>query len=84
MSPPVASVTYVAFGKATFNSAAAKGIKAAQAKYPNISVSIRENTGMAQSEAALVVRYVHDGTGGIVLVAGVLFALFANLMADSR
>ena len=31
--------------------------------------------------AALVVRFVHDGTGGIVLVVGVLFALFANLMA---
>jgi basic membrane protein A and related proteins len=37
----------------TFNSAAAKGIKEAQAKYPNLTVSIRENTGMAQSEAAL-------------------------------
>ena len=30
--------------------------------------------------AALVVRFVHDGTGGVVLVAGVLFALFANVM----
>jgi hypothetical protein len=34
--------------------------------------------------AAIVVRFVHDGTGGIVLVAGVLFALFANLMAVTR
>ena len=33
--------------------------------------------------AAVVVRFVHDGTGGVVLVAGVLFALFANLMAES-
>jgi hypothetical protein len=31
--------------------------------------------------AAIVVRFVHDGTGGILLVVGVLFALFANLMA---
>jgi len=30
--------------------------------------------------AAIVVRFVHDGTGGVVLVAGVLFALFANVM----
>ncbi len=34
--------------------------------------------------AAIVVRFVHDGTGGVVLVAGVLFALFANLMAAHR
>jgi hypothetical protein len=34
--------------------------------------------------AAVVVRFVHDGTGGIVLVAGVLFALFANLMSVPR
>jgi hypothetical protein len=34
--------------------------------------------------AAVVVRFVHDGTGAIVLVAGVLFALFANLMAVRR
>jgi hypothetical protein len=30
------------------------------------------------------VRFVHDGTGGIVLVVGLLFALFANLMAVTR
>jgi hypothetical protein len=34
--------------------------------------------------AAAVVRFVHDGTGGFVLVAGVLFALFANVMAARR
>ena len=30
--------------------------------------------------AAIVVRFVHDGTGGVVLVVGVLFALFANVI----
>jgi basic membrane protein A and related proteins len=49
----------------TFNSAAAKGMKAAQAKYPNITVSIRENTGMAQSEAALF-EYARDGYDVII------------------
>ena len=34
--------------------------------------------------AAIVVRFVHDGTGGVLLVVGVLFALFANLMAGER
>ena len=34
--------------------------------------------------ATLVERFVVDGTAGIVLVVGVLLALFANLMAVSR
>jgi len=34
--------------------------------------------------ATLVERFVLDGTAGIVLVVGVLLALFANLMAVSR
>ncbi len=34
--------------------------------------------------AAVVVHLVHDGTGGIVLVAGALFVLFANLMAAQK
>jgi hypothetical protein len=33
--------------------------------------------------AAIVVRYVHDGTGGVVLVADVMFALFVTVM-DAR
>src|SRR5579883_381781 len=56
----------------TFNSAAAKGIKAAQAKYPNITVSIRENTGMAQSEAALF-EYASNGYD-VVIGHGFQFA----------
>lgn len=56
----------------TFNSAAAKGIKAAQAKYPNITVSIRENTGMAQSEAALF-EYARNGYD-VVIGHGFQFA----------
>jgi len=34
--------------------------------------------------ATFVERFVLDGTAGIVLVVGVLLALFANLMAVSR
>jgi basic membrane protein A and related proteins len=56
----------------TFNSAAAKGIKAAQAKYPNITVSIRENTAMAQSEAALF-EYAKNGYD-VVIGHGFQFA----------
>ncbi len=56
----------------TFNSAAAKGIKAAQAKYPNITVSIRENTQMAQSEAALF-EYASNGYD-VVIGHGFQFA----------
>src|SRR6516162_918644 len=56
----------------TFNSAAAKGIKAAEAKYPNITVSIRENTGMAQSEAALF-EYASNGYD-VVIGHGFQFA----------
>jgi len=56
----------------TYNSAAAKGIKEAQAKYPNITVSIRENTGMAQSEAALF-EYASNGYD-VVIGHGFQFA----------
>jgi len=56
----------------TYNSAAAKGIKEAQAKYPNIAVSIRENTGMAQSEAALF-EYASNGYD-VVIGHGFQFA----------
>jgi basic membrane protein A len=56
----------------TFNSAAAKGIKAAEAKYPNITVSIRENTGMAQSEAAMF-EYASNGYD-VVIGHGFQFA----------
>jgi basic membrane protein A len=56
----------------TFNSAAAKGIKEAQAKYPNLTVSIRENTGMAQSEAALF-EYASNGYD-VVIGHGFQFA----------
>jgi basic membrane protein A and related proteins len=56
----------------TFNSAAAKGIKEAEAKYPNITVSIRENTGMADSEAALF-EYARNGYD-VVIGHGFQFA----------
>ena len=56
----------------TFNSAAAKGIKEAQAKYPNITVSVRENTGMAQIEAALF-EYASNGYD-VVIGHGFQFA----------
>src|ERR1700733_7941059 len=56
----------------TFNSAAAKGIKAAQDKYPNITVSIRESTSMAQSEAALF-EYASNGYD-VVIGHGFQFA----------
>jgi basic membrane protein A len=56
----------------TFNSAAAKGIKEAEAKYPNLTVSIRENTGMAQSEAALF-EYASNGYD-VVIGHGFQFA----------
>jgi basic membrane protein A len=56
----------------TFNSAAAKGIKAAEKKYPNISVSIRENTQMSQLESALL-DYARAGYD-IVIGHGYQFA----------
>lgn len=56
----------------TFNAAAAKGIKEAQAKYPNVTVSIRENTGMAQIEAALF-EYASNGYD-VVIGHGFQFA----------
>jgi basic membrane protein A and related proteins len=44
----------------TFNSAAAKGMETAKQRYPNIKVSVRENTGLAQTEEALR-AYARDG-----------------------
>jgi len=56
----------------TFNSSAAKGIKEAQEKYPNITVSVRENTQFAQSEAALL-EYARNGYD-VVIGHGFQFA----------
>jgi basic membrane protein A len=55
----------------TFNSAANKGIEAAKAKY-NIEVSIRENTGFAEVEEALL-AYARDGYD-VVIGHGFQFA----------
>lgn len=44
----------------TFNSAANKGIEAAKKRFPNIQVSVRENTAMAQTDEALR-SYARDG-----------------------
>jgi basic membrane protein A and related proteins len=60
----------------TYNSSAAKGIKEAQAKYPNITVSIRENTPVAQSEAALF-EYAQAGYD-VVIGHGFVFAELAK------
>ena len=49
----------------TFNSSAAEGIKKAQEKYPNLQVSIRENTPAAQSQEALA-AYARDGYDVII------------------
>jgi basic membrane protein A len=56
----------------TFNSAADKGIKAAQQRYPNIKVSVRENTAFAQTEEALL-SYARDGFD-VVIGHGFQFA----------
>ena len=56
----------------TFNAAADKGVKQAQAKYPNVTVSVRENTGMAQIEAALF-EYASNGYD-VVIGHGFQFA----------
>ena len=56
----------------TFNSAADKGIKAAKAKYPNISVSVRESTATAQIEEALN-SYAREGYD-VVIGHGFQFA----------
>jgi basic membrane protein A len=56
----------------TYNAAADKGMKAAQAKYPNIKVSVRENTGFAQSEEALL-SYAREGYD-VVIGHGFQFA----------
>ena len=44
----------------TFNSAADKGIKAAERKFPNIKVTVQENISFAQSEEAMR-AYARDG-----------------------
>lgn len=44
----------------TFNSAADRGIKAAEAKFPNIRVTKQENIGLAQVEQAMR-SYARDG-----------------------
>lgn len=49
----------------TFNSSAAEGIKKVQEKYPNLHVSIRENTPAAQSQEALA-SYARDGYDVII------------------
>lgn len=49
----------------TFNSSAAEGIKKAKEKYPNLQVSIRENTPAAQSQEALA-AYARDGYDVII------------------
>ncbi len=49
----------------TYNASAAAGIRAVQAKYPNISVSIRENTDVSQSESALL-DYARNGYDVII------------------
>jgi|TARA_R100001143_G_C3356703_1_gene132859 basic membrane protein A len=56
----------------TFNSAAAEGIKKAQEKYPNLQVSIRENTQVAEAQEALS-AYARDGYD-IVIGHGFQFA----------
>lgn len=56
----------------TYNSSAAKGINEAKKKYPNITVSIRENTGIADGEAALF-EYAKNGYD-VVIGHGFQFA----------
>lgn len=56
----------------TFNSAAAEGIKKAQQKYPDLQVSIRENTGVAEAQEALS-SYARDGYD-VVIAHGFQFA----------
>lgn len=56
----------------TFNSAAAEGIKKAQKKYPDLQVSIRENTQVAEAQEALS-AYARDGYD-VVIGHGFQFA----------
>lgn len=56
----------------TFNSAAAAGIKKAEAKYPGLQVSIRENTETAQAQEALT-AYARDGYD-VIIAHGFQFA----------
>src|SRR5262245_56830085 len=56
----------------TFNSAANKGMKAAEQKFPNIKVTTQENITFAQSEEALR-AYARDGFD-VVIGHGFQFA----------
>lgn len=56
----------------TFNSSAAEGMKKAQAKYPDLQVSVRENTPAAQAQEALS-AYARDGYD-IIIAHGFQFA----------
>lgn len=56
----------------TFNSAADRGIKAAEAKYPNIRVTKQENIALAQVEQAMR-SYARDGFD-VVIGHGFQFA----------
>lgn len=56
----------------TFNSAANQGIQAAKKRFPNIQVSVRENTAMAQTDEALR-SYARDGYD-VVIGHGFQFA----------
>jgi len=56
----------------TFNSAANKGIQAAKQRFPNIQVSVRENTAIAQAEEAMR-SYARDGYD-VVIGHGFQFA----------
>jgi basic membrane protein A and related proteins len=60
----------------TYNSAAAKGIEEAKAKYPNITVSIRENTLMTNAEAAIF-EYASNGYD-VVIAHGFQYAELAK------
>lgn len=56
----------------TFNSSANKGLEAAKKRFPNIRVSVRENTPMAQTDEALR-SYARDGYD-VVIGHGFQFA----------
>src|SRR5262245_65215850 len=56
----------------TFNSAANKGMKAAEKKFPNIKVTTQENITFAQSEEAMR-AYARDGFD-VVIGHGYQFA----------
>ena len=56
----------------TFNSKVAEGVKKAQAKYPDLHVSMRENTPTAQAQQALS-AYARDGYD-VIIANGFQFA----------